>query len=529
MTTPIRLAAAGVLAGAVLLGASCSKAPEPVGLDLNGPPTALTLVSGNTQTGPAGERLPNDLVVFLQDATGRAVPAAQVSWTVSGGTLSATIDSTGEDGRSSVQWTLPLAPGDYSVEASVNGLVPVRFVAKATPANGPLVFRYLDAGSYHACGITTAEEIYCWGYNGDGQAGNGAGGYIVYPTLLERGDRFRAVSGGRYHTCGLTLSGEVTCWGAGRDGRTSGGGGATYQYVQAGEVHTCGVTITKEVWCWGWNEEGELGRGYSGGTGGAASISVPIDSPLGPGWTDSLPPVYQSVAVGGLHSCAIMRDDEAPGGGSWGDAYCWGYGREGQLGVGPIPFPFLPPFTDRLFNPTRVAPGTKFRAEPFTVVPRPPDPNFPIAPGPFIAAGFAHTCGLTTTGSLLCWGLNEHGQLGNGTQVNSNIPVAAGGPTNFVQVTAGNSHTCAITAAGAAYCWGNNTFGQLGDGTTFDQLSPVPVAGGLVFAYIKAGELSTCGLTTAGVGYCWGNNEYGQLGDGTRTSASAPRKVAFQP
>jgi len=516
----IRLSALGALAS---VGVSCTET-EPTPLELNGPPVSLSVLSGNGQTGPSGSPLAQALTVLVRDEAGQAVPAVEVRWTATGGTLSATIDSTDDDGQASVSWTMPANPGDYNVEASVVGLGTAQFSARATPPGGSLVFRYLDAGSYHSCGITTTEELYCWGYNGDGQAGDSLGGYKMYPTKVERAERFRAVSGGRYHTCGITLSGEVVCWGASRDGRTAGGGPATYQFLQAGELFSCGVTLRKQVWCWGWNREGEAGRGRVGEQESADSTFTPLE------WTDPLPPAYRSVSAGAMHACAIVQQD--------GRAYCWGFGRQGQLGVGPVPF--LPPWptspvpwpdalSDRKMFPTQVV-GARFRSEPFTVVPRPPDPAFPLPPGPFIAAGFAHTCGISDSGGLLCWGLNEKGQLGNGNTNSSDLPVQVSTQVPFVQITAGNSHTCAITGAGAAYCWGDNTYGQLGDGTTSARLTPTLVSGALTFAYIKAGELSTCGLTTTGVGYCWGDNEYGQLGIGTQgVPVSTPRKVAFQP
>lgn len=529
------------LALVAALPLSACQDTEPTALELNGPPAVVTIVAGNGQTGPAGEPLAQDLAVLVQDAQGRGVPAVAVQWTASGGSLSAAVDSTDEDGLASVRWTMPGAPGNYTAEARVAGLSVLQFAATAVPAV-PLVFRYLDAGSYHSCGITTSEELYCWGYNGDGQAGNGAGAASLTPQKVERPERFRAVSGGRYHTCGITLSGEVVCWGASRDSRTAGGGPATYQYVQAGELFSCGITLAKGIWCWGWNLEGEMGRVTLSQSATADTTTLPR------GWPANTPiPRYRSVAGGAMHACGIVQE-----GPQAGRAYCWGYGRDGQLGIGPTPFapdligipaldgPIIADsilHRDRRVRPTLVSNAITFRADPFTIVPPPPDPAFPLPEGPYIAAGFAHTCAIAQAANqLYCWGLNESGQLGNGASgagVVSNTPVAVSTPAQLVRITAGNSHTCGLTAAGQVYCWGNNTYGQLGDGTTSNRTTPTLVTGtgtgSLIFAYVKAAEMTTCGLTTTGVGYCWGNNEYGQLGDGTTTNANVPRKVALQP
>jgi alpha-tubulin suppressor-like RCC1 family protein len=108
-----------------------------------------------------------------------------------------------------------------------------------------------------------------------------------------------------------------------------------------------------------------------------------------------------------------------------------------------------------------------------------------------MAAGYDHSCAITVAGPTLCWGLNEYGQVGDGTTANRASPATVAGGHAFAGITAGLRHTCALDTNGAAWCWGDNTYGELGDGTTAGSGTPVPVASGLQFAYLKAGELST--------------------------------------
>ena len=138
-----------------------------------------------------------------------------------------------------------------------------------------------------------------------------------------------------------------------------------------------------------------------------------------------------------------------------------------------------------------------------------------------IAVGNSHSCALSTTGSVYCWGGNTFGQLGNGTLVTSPSPVPAlMGGVSFVSLTAGGNHTCGLTQAGSAYCWGLGNNGELGDGQRgagHKALQPTAVATTIRFSQLAAGARQTCGISLAGPTYCWGSNTFGELGIGTLT------------
>jgi alpha-tubulin suppressor-like RCC1 family protein len=143
-----------------------------------------------------------------------------------------------------------------------------------------------------------------------------------------------------------------------------------------------------------------------------------------------------------------------------------------------------------------------------------------------------HTCAISSTGALSCWGPNDYGQCGQPPSMNNPVyvPMNIAGPSTGVrwsQVGTGNQFTCALDTTGAVWCWGRDGAGELGDGNTggmdFSHAMPeqVPLPAAATSLYV--GELHTCAIVGADA-YCWGYNGGGALGGGF-SSESAPVQV----
>jgi alpha-tubulin suppressor-like RCC1 family protein len=145
-----------------------------------------------------------------------------------------------------------------------------------------------------------------------------------------------------------------------------------------------------------------------------------------------------------------------------------------------------------------------------------------------IVVSSQHNCALASDGSVWCWGVNEAGQLGDGSATYHEAPVRVTATHRFKQLAASakSSHTCALAADGAAYCWGLNADGQLGNGGTKNSPQPVAVAGGLKFVSIGAGRSHTCGVAVDDTVWCWGGGSFDGLGTDVKGGSRVPRRVA---
>lgn len=162
-----------------------------------------------------------------------------------------------------------------------------------------------------------------------------------------------------------------------------------------------------------------------------------------------------------------------------------------------------------------------------------PTPTPPVDPIVDLTSRAEHTCALRQSGTVLCWGRNDQGQVGDGTGVSTFTPTIVTFPPGTAAVTsvvAAADQTCAIVAPGDVWCWGGNSNGELllpGDkmGNDAFALSPREIDLDFDVAQLATGVTHTCALSTTGQVLCWGVNGDGQIGDGTTADALDPTPV----
>jgi alpha-tubulin suppressor-like RCC1 family protein len=394
--------------------------------------------------------------------------------------------------------------------ATITAIVPNRRITAEV-----FVFRYasrleftsVTSGDRHACGLTPAGVVYCWGHNDYGQLGNDepmdrcgrfqtAGGGIIpssirlfrcseVPVRVNSTLRFATVSAGRRQTCALTATGTAYCWGRNVDGATGTGlpdtivraptrvvGGLTFRTIDVGWGQTCGVTSTNSAYCWGDNTLGALGNGSQ------------TDSPV-------------PVAVAGGHTWRTVRAGPTACGLTTDDiAYCWGDNSLGWVGI-PTGSQTCGSSSSCSTTPARVAGDLRF-----TQLESSCDLQFGLV-GP--------SCGLVANGSAYCWG--------GSVRSSAHVPAVVSGSVPFASLARGGQ--CGLTADGAVYCWG-----WLSPSNTAVRSAPeFPVRA------ITLGGNHRCAIDTNGIVYCWGGSAFGEAAFWAREvqgSPAPPVRVAGQ-
>jgi alpha-tubulin suppressor-like RCC1 family protein len=342
----------------------------------------------------------------------------------------------------------------------------------------------LGAGHDHSCSLLVDGTVQCWGMNAYGQLGDGTTTDSFTPVSVSGLTNVASLAVGSEHSCARLADGTVQCWGLNSDGQLGNGntvdspipvpvtGITTAVAVAAGDSHSCAALTDGSVWCWGRNDNGRLGNNsiiaawtpvQVCGVGPNVNLGgVGASCPSGTLATAKA----TAVAAGGSHSCARLED---------GKVRCWGLNSSGQLGDGTT-------------NESHTAVYVNVNE---------------IGTATAIAVGNAHSCALLSDYNVRCWGQNNYGQLGNGLTANPTTTVMVSGITDAVEITASGDHSCARlsdVSDGKIECWGLNADGQLGNGSTVNSALPVFVSGIIKAAAIAAGSTHSCARLSIGTG-----------------------------
>lgn len=353
------------------------------------------------------------------------------------------------------------ASGRLGHGTTANSNTPVRVVRDSGLLAGKRD-SWIAIGNGTAC-VVSGGQVYCWGSNAYGQLAQlphtdpttrpvHIGGPLASRTATQ-------VEVGEHHVCALTSNGEVWCWGRNHYGQLGNGSVAdTHTPTQIvgplasrpvaklstgfGVHSICATTQNQWAYCWGDNTNGQLGLGTN-----ATQVATP--ERLLAGWDSSARTNVTDIAIHGgtsggegtSHACAIGA----------GRAYCWGNNAVGKLGTGD---------TVSSNSPRQVANGQMGTQNLVS-----------------IGVGNNHSCALTVNSQVYCWGSNVLGQSGRaGGNQSAPMSIDTDGALNnrsVQRLDVGGNRGC-VAADQRNFCWGLNDRGQIGDGTTINRFTPTP-------------------------------------------------------
>ncbi|MEK9651608.1 MAG: putative Ig domain-containing protein [Poseidonia sp.] len=270
----------------------------------------------------------------------------------------------------------------------------------------------LALGNDFSCGLLGNGSVYCWGWNGQGTLGDGKSSLpnAKEPQFVDLNTSVTAIESGLDHICALSINGSVICWGRNDQGQGNGDDtngdldepsvillpnastGDKWIDLSLGDEHTCALSENNSVYCWGRNDMGQLGLGYKNNTG----VTIWPPEQVLEVWNSPNSTYPRSLQGGHKHNCVLLSDDSV---------YCWGRNSAGELGQG---------------NDT----NGDWTATPQNV-------SFPGGPRiESIQAGGRHSCAMSSTNTVYCWGQNDDGQLGLGnTTLFEELPIALSIPS----------------------------------------------------------------------------------------------------
>ncbi|MBZ5734916.1 hypothetical protein K8Z61_10450 [Nocardioides sp. TRM66260-LWL] len=449
---------------------------------------------------------------------------ATTDWLSLHPTNAATTTTTTTDASGQATITVRYLPGVVPTIPTTLRLTATTSTGSATLATWDLNYRPGRPGTpdphgaFSVASSSTADHTlvlrngtgYAFGSNNLGQLGIGSTASsqpsptAISTTSTLNGKTITAIAAGGRHSLALASDGTLHAWGFNASGQLGNPNASLFERtaiavtvagtplankaitaIAAGDSHNLALASDGTLYAWGDNGNGRLGDG----TGAARILPVQVTVPVGKTIT--------AIAAGETHSLALASD---------GTVYAWGANTFGQLGN-----------------------GTKGSATAIAVL------GLAGTTITAIAAGRLHSLALASDGTVYAWGANASGQLGNGTNQNSNVAIAVTGLTGktIASIAAGKEHSLALASDGTVYAWGANGSGQLGIGSNTSSTAAVALTKGTLatktVVAIAAGNLHSVALTSDGTLHAWGDNASGQLGNGGTTGVTTAVQVKPLP
>lgn len=297
-------------------------------------------------------------------------------------------------------------------------------------------------GDYHVLGIKTDGTLWGWGRNAENQLAAAALTDVAVPTQIGTDNNWVQVTTGRWSSTAIKSDGTMWAWGYNDHGQIGDGTlitkttpvqiGTTNDWakVYSGYYHTLAIKTNGTLWSWGSNLGGCLG------SGGTDDIIVPTQVGTATNWVE--------ISAGNTHSIAIKSD---------GTMWSCGPANWGALGLG------LPVTASNVLVFTQIGTDTNWQK---------------------IAVGLGHNLAIKTNGTMWSWGINNTGQIGNGTidTTVSNFvlsPYQIGTSTDWLAVGTGSHNSFALKTDNMLWAWGSDGIGMLGDQDTTIKPSPISI------------------------------------------------------
>lgn len=395
----------------------------------------------------------------------------------------------------------------------------------------PHRFKDITSNGDYSCAIDKDTAIpahtdtaWCWGSNVNGQLGDGTTTNSYEPVKVLSTQKFKALGNGTsFGMCALNTSDKAYCWGSNSNGQlgssnvgkyittpTAVPGARSYSQLVQSATTTCGIeTPSQLIFCWGEN------NGDAVKTSSSSPVQVASANQ------------FVKMSMDRTTACALDSTSRI---------LCWSTNGLGQVGV------TLASADSAADNFTITTAG--FRQNSPTIVPAGQDKHEDGSLVPEdLGTGWVDiaisneerddlksvVCALKTTGVAWCWGANKTGQLGNGSMVDTDVPVQVAGGKIFSKLAVAPENVCGIQkTTNKMFCWGANEYGQIGDGST--NVTPLPIAIDPETSY-KTIQTATgnkkwfCGITTTDAVKCWGRNSFGQMYTGGTSSVTTPKLI----